>query len=97
MTEEESKAYDSVLNGHYTIPRGYYSKLKHYGINVQKGFIVLAAFMFAMQTQKCSLSNRTVFTVCSLCDIIYYFSILSCTAYSDRRYECQCYLVLPNS
>lgn len=51
MTEEESKAYDSVLNGHYTIPRGYYSKLKHYGINVQKGFIVLIAFMFAMQTQ----------------------------------------------
>lgn len=51
MTEEENKAYDSVLNGHYTIPHGYYSKLRHLGINVQKGFIVLVAFMFAMQTQ----------------------------------------------
>jgi len=51
MTEEENKAYDSVLTGHYTIPHGYYSKLKYYGINIQKGFIVLVAFMFAMQTQ----------------------------------------------
>jgi hypothetical protein len=51
MTEEESKAYDSVLNGNYTIPRGYYSKMKYYGINLQKGFIVFGAFMLAVQTQ----------------------------------------------
>jgi len=37
MAEEEYKSPDNALDGDYTIPRGYYSKLKYYGINIQKG------------------------------------------------------------
>ena len=51
MAEEEYKSPDNALDGDYTIPRGYYSKLKYYGINVQKGFIVFGAFMVSMQLQ----------------------------------------------
>ena len=52
MTEDEKKAVENpLLEGGWSVPRGYYSKLKYYGINIQKGFISFASFMTSLQLQ----------------------------------------------
>jgi hypothetical protein len=51
MAEDDYKVSDNIFDGNYTITRGYYSKLKYYGVNIQKSFVVFGSFMLAMQTQ----------------------------------------------
>lgn len=61
MTEDEKKAIENPLEGGWSVPRGYYSKLKYYGINIQKGFISFAAFMTSLQLQERVFPHEQIF------------------------------------
>ena len=98
MTEDEKKAVENpLLEGGWSVPRGYYSKLKYYGINIQKGFISFASFMTSLQLQNRVFPHEQNFPIHIICHFVQYIGYLFTLTYQNRRDQCQCNLVFLNT